>query len=170
MTACFDAALAFVLTAEGGFSDNPRDNGGATCCGITAQTLAEYLGRPVDISDVRALTPATVAPIYERLYWTPLQGDKLPLGVGLFLFDTAVNMGVRTAIQMLQSALGVPADGGLGPITLNAPAMAYPRAVIQKLSKAREGRYRSLADFDVFGAGWLNRLAAVTAQALKDAS
>jgi lysozyme family protein len=170
MTAArFSACLAFWLKAEGGYSDNPDDPGGPTCCGITSQTLAEYLGRPVSIKDVRALNPGTVSPIYERLYWQPVQGDKLPPGVDLFVSDTAINMGVGTAARMLQTALGVTVDGDIGPVTLAAPALAYPRAVIQKLSKLREARYRADPKFSVFGKGWLARLAAVTAQASADA-
>jgi lysozyme family protein len=162
----FLACLQAVLTYEGGFVDNPQDNGGATCWGITLATLSEYSGRPCTVEDVKALTPVRAQPVYEALYWTPIQGEKLPMGVDLFVFDTAVNMGVGTAAKMLQTALNVTADGVIGPQTLSAPAMAYPKALILKLSKAREQRYRSLDDFDVFGDGWLTRLANVTAQAL----
>lgn len=170
MTDRFSACLAFVLRAEGGFVCDPRDEGGATNCGVTIGTLAEYLGRPVDVNDVRDLTPAKAAPIYERLYWSPICGDKLPPGVDLMCFDAAVNMGVGTAARMLQAALGVPEDGQIGPQTLAAPGLTYPKAVLFKLNAARAAKYRSLSTFPVFGKGWLARLANVTAQATKDAT
>lgn len=165
----FPACLDWVLKAEGGFVDRGDDPGGPTNLGITSQTLAEYLRRPVNIEDVRGLTRASVAPIYEALYWTPIGGDSLPAGVDLMLFDCAVNQGVGAAVHLLQTAVGVPPDGVIGPVTLAAPALRYPKAVIWKLSTARLERYRANPHVNTFGRGWMNRLAAVTAQAQKDA-
>lgn len=165
----FADCLAFVLKAEGGFSNDPMDSGGATNLGITSETLAEYLGRPVTVADVRGLTAETAAAIYRARYWQPVHGDSLPAGVDLMAIDSAVNMGVRTAARMLQVAVGVPMDGVIGDQTLSALAHVRPEAVIQAMSAKRAQTYRALDDFKRFGAGWLNRLSAVTKQALQDA-
>jgi lysozyme family protein len=75
-------------------------------------------------------------------------------------------MGVGTAVRLLQAALGAPADGVVGPATLAAARRADPGAAITRLGAERRARYRALAGFDAFGAGWLRRVDEVTAQAL----
>ena len=52
----FDTAVAFTLREEGGFTDDPRDPGGATNLGITLATLTHWRGRPATADDVRQLT------------------------------------------------------------------------------------------------------------------
>jgi len=66
MKANFDAALAHVLKSEGGFVNNPKDPGGMTNLGCTKAVWEEYVGHPVSEADMRALTPALVAPLYKR--------------------------------------------------------------------------------------------------------
>ena len=63
--------------------------------------------------------------------------------------------------KVLQRAVGVVPDGGIGPITL-AAVNAIPEAeLIEKFSEAKEAFYRSLSNFDVYGNGWLSRVADV---------
>ncbi|PIK74437.1 hypothetical protein CS379_02545, partial [Methylobacterium frigidaeris] len=62
----FERALSLVLTHEGGWSDDPHDPGGATNLGVTIGTLSLWLGRPAMRAEVRALTVASVAPLYRR--------------------------------------------------------------------------------------------------------
>jgi lysozyme family protein len=170
----FSRCLDVILRMEGGFVDNPKDPGGATSLGVTigvlGQHLGQHLGRPATVADVKALTPATVAPIYRTGYWDPVRADDLPAGLDLIVFDTAVNMGVGVARVMLQRAAGVVADGHLGPATLAAIAAAKPAVVIDAFAEARDRRYRALADFPTFGKGWLARVAKVEALALADAA
>ena len=170
MSARFDSCLAFVLQAEGGFVRNPNDPGGATNLGITLGTLSQWLGEQATVDSVRALTPETVAPIYDKLYWAPIHGDSLPVGVDLMCFDAAVNMGDSTSIRFLQDAVHVAVDGVCGPATLAAVKAADADALISSISSARMAYYRSRPTFPVFGNGWLARLAKTTAQALKDAA
>ena len=170
MSARFDSCLAFVLQAEGGFVQNPSDPGGATNLGITLATLSQWLGEQATVDSVKALTPQTVAPIYAKLYWEPMQGDNLPAGVDLMCFDAAVNMGVGTSVKFLQEAAHVSADGVCGTATLAAVKSGNPDALISGISSARMAYYKSRPTFPVFGNGWLARLAKVTAQALKDAA
>jgi len=158
----FDACLPIILHSEGGFVNNPSDPGGATNLGITIGTLSSWLGRPATVADVQALTPAAVAPIYQANYWTKTSCDSWDAGVDLMVFDEAVNQGPGRAIMTLQTALGVTADGGVGPATLAAAQMENAADIIAKMSAAREAFYRSLSTFNVFGAGWLNRLTRTT--------
>jgi lysozyme family protein len=76
-----------------------------------------------------------------------------------------VNAGPGRSIKLLQTAVGVPADGGFGPITMKAVLAADPVKLIQDFSDAKETFYRSLDTFTVYGTGWLNRVAAVKLKA-----
>jgi lysozyme family protein len=156
--ASFPRALAVVLGYEGGFVDDARDPGGATCWGVTLSALSAFRGAPCGVEDVRRLTEAEVAPLYRRDYWNAVRGDDLPVGVDLIAFDAAVNQGPGTAVRLLRQAVGAPADGAIGPATLKAVMIAPPLALIERLRLARLARYRQSAGWDTFGQGWSRRV------------
>jgi lysozyme family protein len=162
----FDRCLAEVLRLEGGYVDDPRDPGGATKHGVTRAVLAEARGRTVTRQEVAALTEAEAADIYRSRYWAEAGGAELPAGLDLLAFDMAVNMGPGTAARLLQGALGVEADGVIGPRTAAAAARQPAAETIRAASELRRQRYRSLAGFAAFGRGWLRRADAVEALAL----
>lgn len=170
----FNAALAMVLRFEGGWSDDPYDPGGPTNRGITLATYAREKGVTVTpetrdhlVTGLRAISDDLVRRIYLERYWRPASCPDLPSGIAVFHFDTAVNMGVGTAARMLQQALGVEADGEIGPITRTAAAAAEPDAVLSTYAGLRRQRYRSLATFWRFGRGWLSRNHRALAEALR---
>jgi uncharacterized protein (TIGR02594 family) len=169
----FNEALAMVLRFEGGWSDDPYDPGGPTNKGITLATYAREKGTPLDdatrprlVAELRRIPDALVRRIYRERYWRPACCPHLPPPLAVFHFDTAVNMGVRAAARLLQSALAVAVDGEIGPITLAAAQAADPRAVLGRYADLRGTRYRSLAPFWRFGRGWLARNDRALAQAL----
>jgi lysozyme family protein len=152
----FRACLAFTLTAEGGWADDPRDPGGATNKGITLATFQRYdPGATVD--DLRSIGDATVAGIYARGYWMPIEGDALPTGIDLSVFDFGVNAGPETSVRLLQRAVGVDDDGVLGPVSMAATRAADPSAVVNTLAHLQMAHYRGLADWPDFGNGWTAR-------------
>ena len=155
----FAECLPLILRWEGGWADHAEDPGGATNLGITIGTLSDWLGRPATKGDVRALTPATVAPIYEKNYWRAVGCDKLPPGVDYLVFDMAVLNGVRRTARWLQEAAGVvPVDRIIGPRTVAAVNAAGAIAIIDKLTAKRTAFYKSLPTFKTFGRGWMNRV------------
>lgn len=158
----FAACLAFTLEQEGGFSDNPLDPGGATCHGITLATLRTWTGDPVlGVQAVRDISPATVQAIYGADYWNRMRCDSLAPGLDLMVFDQGVNAGPARSVQLLQQALGftgADVDGCVGPQTLGAAASADTATLIPHLANLQGAYYRSLAEFGVFGAGWLARV------------
>lgn len=153
----FARALDLVLRHEGGYVDHPRDPGGATNMGITRATLAGWRGTPVTRRDVRRLTLAEAARIYRHLYWDAVCGDELPAGLDYCAFDAAVNSGPARAARWLQRALGVRADGVIGPVTL-AAAAAEPVAAIRRMARARLSFLQRLMTWTTFGRGWSRRV------------
>ena len=162
----FAPALAIVLGFEGGFVDDPHDPGGATCYGVTLDTLSAWRGHRCSVQDVRSLTHQETAPLYRAHYWNGVQADALQPGVDLVVFDGAVNQGVGGITRILQEAVGVEADGALGPLTLKAVSSRYASEVIAAVQAARIASYRKDAGFARFGTGWLRRVNSVAATAL----
>lgn len=107
--------------------------------GVSLSALQTWFGsnRVATAQDVRDLTPATVAPIYYRAFWRAIHADWLPAGIDLAVFDMAINNGPLAAGRTLQEALGVPQDGLVGPVTLNAALAAPVGALIDKLTTLR---------------------------------
>ncbi len=168
MKSTFKHALAHVLKHEGGYVDHPLDPGGATNLGITRRTLEQALGRSVSKAEVRALDMKTAGTIYRRNYWDELACDVMPVGLDLALFDCGVNQGVARARRLLQQALGVRADGIIGPITLTAAKRADPLSLLSEFMARRMRAYGGLTRlFGTFGLGWSRRLMSVHGEALR---
>ena len=163
----FKNALRFTLKYEGGYVDHPADPGGATNLGITHRTLAAFRGRSVTKADVRALTHDEAAKIYKLRYWDKIEGDALPLGVDLAVFDYAVNSGPAKAAKALQKIVGVTADGVIGMDTLDAAKARDPSELINAICDERLAFVKRLKTWRAFGKGWSSRIAAVRKTALK---
>src|SRR5581483_11873606 len=103
----FQAAVDFVLAAEGGIVDDPSDPGGLTRFGISQRAYPNL--------DIRRLTLADAKALYRKDYWDACSCDKLPPGIAFVVFDAAVNQGVSASIRMLQRAVSVKEDGVIGP-------------------------------------------------------
>ena len=167
MQSNWQKSFELMLQSEGGFSNHEKDPGGMTNLGVTKATWENWIGRQSDEAEMRGLTPEKVEPMYKKKFWDAVRGDEVKLGLDYLLFDFAVNASPGRSIKTLQTSIGVPADGGFGPITMNAVKSFEPVKLIERFSQAKEDFYRSLNTFDVFGKGWLNRVAKVKAQALK---
>jgi lysozyme family protein len=161
----FAACMTFMLQAEGGFVDNPDDPGGATNEGITLATLQRHFPNDT-VADLKAMSDATRDDIYRRDYWNAVAGDALPSGVDLTVFDFGVNAGPRRSVRMMQEAIGVDADGQVGPITLARLGQMGASGVITRLGQMQAAYYRAEDDFDEFGKGWLARTTRRQAAAL----
>lgn len=157
----FNTCLDLVLGHEGGFSNDPKDRGGATNLGITRATLSAWRGRPVTEAEVRALGLGEAKAIYRARYWDVLRCDELPAGIDLMVFDFGVNAGPGAASRMLQRAVGTSPDGKVGPLTIKAAQAADRYAAIDRMAAIREAHYRSLDTFPRFGRGWLRRTAEI---------
>jgi len=94
-----------------------------------------------------------------------IKGDNLPEGVDYAVFDLAVNSGTGRAAKTLQQALGVTADGQIGPATIAACKAADPSEVAAAVCAARLEFLQNLSTFATFGKGWARRVAEVQAAA-----
>ena len=166
MKANFDACLAHVLKYEGGWSDHPKDPGGATNYGVTLRTYSAWLGRPASKAELRGIAHNEVAAIYRAEYWDAVRGDDLPPGFDLVAFDAAVNSGPSRGARWLQTAIGANADGKIGPATIAAADRAGDDA-IRSACAIRLHFLRGLETWPVFGKGWSARVAATEALALQ---
>ena len=173
--ALFTDALPFLLEHEGGFSDNPRDPGGATNWGISLRYLRS-LGvdcgdvdddGDVDSDDVRRLTREQAAEIYRTQWWDPMRlGEFRHQAVATKTLDLAVNMGRVPAVKLLQRALcvaghAVDVDGVIGPQTIGAVNAANPDLLLELYRVQAARYYHDLVDrrpeLAVFERGWLRR-------------
>jgi lysozyme family protein len=165
MISNWQKSFELMLKSEGGFVNHPSDPGGMTNLGVTKATWENWVGRESDEAEMRSLTPEKVEPLYKKKFFDAVRGDELPVGLDYLLFDFAVNAGAGRAIKTLQSAVGVTPDGGFGPLTMAAVQAIEPQELIERFSQAKEDFYRSLNTFNVFGKGWLNRVADVKLKA-----
>lgn len=129
----FDAAVERVLTAEGGYVNDPNDNGGATNYGISSAANPDV--------DVKNLTPEQAKAIYRERYWNAINADSLPAALRATAFDAAVNQGVGWTRKAL-------AQSGGDPAAFNALRRQRYDQIVQSDPSQRK-----------FYRGWMNRLA-----------
>ena len=94
---------------------------------------------------------------------TGVQTCALPIcfPVTILAADFAVNAGTVRSVKTLQSAIGVVADGVIGPRTMAAINGSNPKDLVNKFSDARTDFYQGIVarrpDQARFIRGWLNR-------------
>jgi lysozyme family protein len=165
MKESFQRSLALVLQSEGGNNDDPQDHGGRTSRGITQREYDAWRHeKGLPPLDVWQAPQEDIDAIYHDEYWMPWC-DLMPVGVDYIYFNNCVLDGPHRATLLLQEALGVTADGRIGPLTRQAIRSAQPTSTIIKLSQASSAFYKGLHQ-PRFLKGWLNRVAFVEKNAL----
>lgn len=158
----FTGALAAVLVHEGGFTNHPRDPGGATMKGVTQRVYDDFrVNRGLAPRSVKHLQQAELEEIYRKNYWDAVRCDDLPAGVDYCVFDLAVNSGTNRAARFLQRAVGVLEDGKIGPVTIAAAKALQPKLLVDGICDERICFLKSLGTFSVFGKGWSRRVSDV---------
>jgi lysozyme family protein len=167
----FSEALTFVLKHEGEYSNDPDDKGGETFCGISKKNFPNWSGW-TDLSKGNRPTEESVAAFYRDHFWNQVRADEIDSAqIALWVFDTAVNMGVGRATQMLQAtmnALGhdIGVDGKIGLMTIAALSASIRKGeadlVFQLLCAERLSRYINIcfnnSDQKKFMRGWCRRV------------
>jgi len=142
--------LSRLLKDEGGFTNDPRDPGGATNFGITLTDYRKYIDSEGTADSVRQMKVEDAKEIYKSKYWDALGCDSLPSGVDYTCFDYGVNSGLgrpRKALQRFKDKTGVD--------------------LINAINDERMDFLRSLKTFPTFGKGWTARVARVRAHSLE---
>jgi len=161
----WEQCFAMVLKHEGGYVNHPKDPGGMTNLGVTKRAWEQYVGREVDEATMRGLTPEKVKPFYKAMYWDKIKGDQLPSGVDYAAYDLAVNSGVGRAAKYLQQIAGVPADGVIGPKSMEAILACDAAETVDAICDRRLDFLKALPTWETFGKGWGRRVADVESKA-----
>lgn len=147
LSACLPITLAF----EGGWSNHPKDPGGATMNGVTQRTYDDWRKRQgLAKRSVKFMTEVEREQIYRVGYWDASGCETLIAGVDMVTFDGSVNSSVSRSKKWLAASMG--GDG---------------KSTIQKYCAARLGFVRGLKTWTTFGKGWSRRIATVEASAVK---
>jgi len=121
-----DFKIAYQRTSafEGGYVNDPDDNGGETYCGIARKFHSTWQGWiiidfqkkksdfPKNLKDREAELKKLEGEFYKENFWDKIWGDKINnQKVANDMYDTAVNMGVSTSIRLSQKQFSLPQTG-----------------------------------------------------------
>lgn len=151
--------------SEGGYVNNPLDNGGPTNRGITQATFTAWRkqqGRP--LAPVKTITKEEAEEIIFNEYMLPVKFDQLPSGLDYMAADFSVNSGPARAVKVLQQVLGFTGrevDGVMGAKTLARVNEQMGGQLINAYADARMKFLRGLKSkngWPTFGKGWRARV------------
>lgn len=171
MQSNIDASLSAVLAHEGGYVNNPKDNGGPTNLGVTLTNFRRFVKPGGTIEDLKKLTKAQAKVVFQRQYWDTVLASQLPSGVDYATFDMSVHSGPKLAAKYLQRSLGTKytgkVDGVVGPKTIEAAASLPAADIVKAMLTARMVFLQKHEDWKTFGKGWTSRLNGVRKLALE---
>lgn len=121
----FDKEFEKVVFVEGGYVNDPDDAGGETYLGISRKNNPKWSGwvsidqlkkhHPKNFKKLLKQTPELTAKakyLYKEKYWDVLELDDIhSQDIAHQLFDTAVNMGITSAIRIAQQVIGMTITG-----------------------------------------------------------
>ena len=163
MTAAnYNGCISKVLEHEGGYTRDPNDRGNWDSCkvgvGNNKGTNRGISACSYPNEDIKNMTEVRAKAIYHADYWNPIHGDELPAGPDLCTFDGAVNSGPSRGVKWLQRAVGVEADGVIGPKTIAAANACEEHLTVDRMCDDRLDFLRGLSTWDRYGKGWTRRV------------
>ena len=156
--------ISDIIHREGGYVNDPNDQGGPTKFGITLDTLRSYRNdKTLTATDVQDLTEEEATAIYSKMYVNDPGFNRLVGGVQAFMVDFGVNSGPGAAIRQLQGLLpGCKIDGILGPATAATANLCDQASLLTNLIHTRLAFVEHLAAVNPadqkFLAGWTARI------------
>jgi lysozyme family protein len=196
MTTTFQQAFDYTMAHEGGYVNDPNDRGGETYRGIARKFWDSWDGWTV-IDQLKNQTTGTLAQrlnqakaqldphvrsFYHTQFWTSIKLDEVATKgsatLALKIFDTAVNVGTKPAIQWLQQALNLcnrdqrdypnlDEDGKIGTKTLDALSKSRLDSIILTYNLLQGEHYMNICRKNpgqkVFFNGWLKRISVAPA-------
>ena len=153
----FELAVSKTIFKEGGGKLHKvvGDSGGETKYGISKKAYPNL--------DIGKLDEVVAKQIYKNDYWDKVKGDLIQSQqIAEEIFDCAVNMGVKSAVKLLQLTNPVLiADGVFGLKTLEAVNSSTPETLMPLYKLIRIARYAAICSKDrtqnKFLLGWINR-------------
>lgn len=150
MITWMDAARIIIMDLEGG-DKIMTDSGGLTKYGISQKAYPDL--------DIKDLEYEEASEIFMYDYWNTSKADQLPSPLNIYVVDMAYNAGPRTAMKLLQKALGnVAVDGRWGPRTQAAVSRYGVDELCVLFNSERVRSYVGMRNYDKYGAGWINRV------------
>lgn len=150
----FKISILKTLVHEGGYVNNPKDPGGETNFGISKRQFPN--------EDIKNMTQDRAIELYREHYWKDLWSQIEGQAIADKLFDLGVLMGVHTAVAILQSTLGIKADGIFGDGSLSAVNQAEETSLLASYKANLVTHTFNLAtqnpDLRIFLKGWANRI------------
>lgn len=172
-----EALISSVFKAEGGYSEDKADSGNyingkfiGTNHGISAPTLAEYLGREPTVEEMKNLTKDEAREIAATKYYDRFKINSLPNNLQEIVFH-AVFMGETRGVRAIQNLLGITPDGVLGSETEAAMQKAdftkeeFKDEFLRELEfgtsktdpKTNEPYSKPSPTWNIHGKGWTDR-------------
>jgi len=146
----FLGCVSLVFKDEGGYVNDPSDRGGETKFGISKRAYPD--------ENIKELTYERARELYKRDYWDTAHCDQVPDEIKYIHFDSAINMGVRMAVKLLQRSGGIVDDGMWGKDTL----AASKNVTLDRYASERILQYEDLVKQrpmnEKFIKGWKNRV------------
>ena len=159
----FNKSFDRVIGHEGGFQNMYGDRGNWTS-GIVGEGLQK--GTKFGISamsypsfDIENITVDMAKAVYLADWWLPLGMNRFQPAMQYQMFDAAINHGRVSATKILQRAVGVKADGVIGPQTLAAKSSIEKNDLLMLFIAERIEFFTKINTFDAYGKGWMNRMA-----------
>ncbi len=166
----FEKTQQIVGINEGGYQIDPRDSGNyyegkliGTNWGISAPTLATYLGHTPTREEMQELSRKTAEKILKQRYWLKNNLQLLKnQSVATLIYDGVVNHGTNGMRFLVNK--GIKHIGGSFDYysLFTEKGIKYlnklnPKKLFYAIKKARAGKYRSSSQTHYIK-GWLNRL------------
>ena len=155
MISTFNEAVTAVFAHEGWdtITDDATDRGGLTKFGISKRAFPDI--------DIANLTLEDAKEIYRNQYWLKARCDELPTTIRYAHFNACVNIGVKSAIKVLQRASGLTGrdiDGDFGPqtrrVSQNCTVLKYCRRWMHRYARI----VKANSSQSKYIKGWLNRI------------
>ncbi len=150
----FDISFEITSRNEGGYTKDPHE----TWMGIDraeqpgwegwsiVDTMKGQSDFPHCLSSNNDLL-RSVRDFFRVHFWQPVKGDEITAQeVADKLYDAGVNMGVGTAIRLMQGALGLTVDGIVGPHTIEAMNGADPADALSRFKDLRIAHYKEIVE------------------------
>ena len=161
----FNKIFEYILSVEGGYSNDKADKGGKTKYGIIEVEARKY-GYKGDMKD---LSKDVAEDIYKNKYYLSNNLDKIKdKRVALSIADWTINSGswrlkkAQQTVNILKGEILV-VDGVLGEKSIQAINLINPEMFLTQYHELQRKFYQAIVDHNasqiVFLKGWLNRVA-----------